>query len=142
VRELDLENRIQFMNAQPQAELASRMAQASVLVLPSASEGLGRVIVEAMATGTPTIGSRVGGIPDLIKDGLNGFLIPPGDEQALANRIRWILTNPIEARMMGQRGRAFAAGVFSTESYLEGYKKIFDLAQMNGELKEHAAFTL
>jgi glycosyltransferase involved in cell wall biosynthesis len=139
VRKLDLNDRVQFMGAQPQSELAMCMAKALVLVLPSISEGLGRVVIEAMAAGTPVIGSRVGGIPELIKDAVTGFLVPPTDERALAEKLRWMLENPDAARAMGERARSFAEQLFSTESYLKGYKQIFDIAQPTIEQREHAA---
>ena len=120
------------------------MAKAFVLVLLSMFEGLGRVIIEAMATGTPVIGSRVGGIPELVEDGVRGFLVPPGDQKALAEKIRWILNNPEEAREMGSRARLFAAKLFSTETYVMGYGQIFEAAQPSIEQEEqkHAASSL
>lgn len=142
VNNLGLKDRVRFMGAMSQSELAYWMANSSVLVLPSTSEGLGRVIIEAMATATPVIGSRVGGIPELVEDGVRGFLVPPGDEIALAERLRWILTNPDNAGAMGERGRRFVEHFFSTESYLNGYKQIFEIAQARIEHTEHAASTL
>jgi glycosyltransferase involved in cell wall biosynthesis len=139
VDELGLARRVHFIGPMPQSELAVNMAQASVLVLPSTSEGLGRVVIEAMATGTPVIGSRVGGIPELVEDGTRGFLIPPCDENALADRIRWLLRNPEKARLMGERGRAFAAQLFSTEIYIKGYERIFEMAQPRSKLRKHAS---
>ena len=118
------------------------MAEASVLVLPSMSEGLGRVIIEAMATGTPVIGSRVGGIPELIEDGVRGFLVPPGNENVLAEKLRCILNSPDEARAMGACGRRFAERLFSTESYLRGYEQIFEMTQPRMEHTKHAPSSL
>ena len=142
VKKRGLNNRVQFIGPQPQSELAIWMAQASVLVLPSMSEGLGRVIIEAMATGTPVIGSRVGGIPELVRDGVRGFLVSPGDEKALAEKLRWILSNPDRARAMGECARRFAERLFSTESYLKGYKQIFEMAESRIEHTERAASSL
>jgi len=141
-RDLGLENRIRFIAHCPQSELAVWMAKSAVLVLPSISEGLGRVVIEAMATGTPVIGSRVGGIPELIENGARGFLVPPGDENAIANKLRWVLSNPDTAREMGIRARDFAQRLFSTQSYLEGYRNVFEMAQSTIELREHAPSTL
>jgi glycosyltransferase involved in cell wall biosynthesis len=76
-----------------------------MLVLPSLNEGMGRVLVEAMAAGKPVVASRVGGIPDLIQDGHNGYLVPPADEQALADAILKLLNNRDRASFMGQRGK-------------------------------------
>ena len=76
-----------------------------ILVLPSLNEGMGRVLVEAMAAGKPIVASNVGGIPDLIEHGVNGLLVPPGDENALAAAIRQFISDPEKAKIMGQRGR-------------------------------------
>jgi glycosyltransferase involved in cell wall biosynthesis len=142
VQKLGLENRVRFIGHLSQAELACRMSEAAVLVLPSTSEGLGRVIIEAMATATPVIGSDVGGIPELIKDGVNGFLIAPGDEQALAEKLRWVLNNPDKARAMGHTGRSFAQEVFSTESYIKGYRDICKICVPMVDQREHATSAL
>jgi glycosyltransferase involved in cell wall biosynthesis len=142
VKNLGLENRVQFTGPRLQSELAFWMCDAAVLVLPSTSEGLGRVIIEAMATATPVIGSDVGGIPELIKDGVNGFLIPPGDEQALAEKLSWVFTNPDKARALGQAGRTFAQQVFSTESYVNGYRDIFKMCVPMADQRKHAPSTV
>jgi glycosyltransferase involved in cell wall biosynthesis len=75
-----------------------------VLVLPSLNEGMGRVLVEAMIAGRPVVASRTGGIPDLIRDGVDGLLVPPGDASALADAILALIQNPQRAREMGMRG--------------------------------------
>lgn len=142
VKQLGLDERVQFVKAMPQTELAGYMRRACVFVLPSASEALGRVVVEAMATGTPVIGSDVGGIPDMVKDGVTGFLVPPGDETGLAEKIRRVLEHPEETRGMGETARTFAARFFSTESYIGGYRRIFEPAQTFLEDGEHAPSTL
>jgi glycosyltransferase involved in cell wall biosynthesis len=142
VNKLGLKDRVRLIGPVSQPELAFWMANSSVLVLPSTSEGLGRVIIEAMATGTPVIGSRLGGIPELIEDGARGFLVPPGDENALAERLRWILNNPAKSSEMGKSGRAFVERFFSTEIYLKGFKEIFEVAQARIEHTEHATSTL
>jgi glycosyltransferase involved in cell wall biosynthesis len=143
VKRLDLDGRIQFVGTIPQAELAARMRRACVFVLPSVSEGLGRVVVEAMAAGTPVIGSDVGGIPEMVKSGVTGFLVPPGDEKVLTNRIRWMLEYPDKAREMGYQARAFAERFFSTQGYVDGYRQTFDVAlALLAEDSEHAPSTL
>jgi glycosyltransferase involved in cell wall biosynthesis len=75
-----------------------------ILVLPSLNEGMGRVLVEAMAAGKPVVASNVGGIPDLVEHGHNGLLVPPGDQKALAASIKELIDDPEKARLMGQRG--------------------------------------
>jgi glycosyltransferase involved in cell wall biosynthesis len=128
VAKLGLDSRVVFLGEVSQAELADYMRQAAVFVLPSLSEGLGRVVVEAMATGTPVIGSDIGGIPEMVQEGQTGFLVPPGDEKVLAERLKWILSNPEEAQAMGKRAREFARSFFSTEAYVDGYRCLFTMA--------------
>jgi glycosyltransferase involved in cell wall biosynthesis len=129
VRRHGLNGRVQFVGKVSQTELAEWMRKARVFVLPSISEGLGRVVVEAMATGTPVIGSQVGGIPEMLEDGVTSFLVQPGDETRLAECLRWVLEHPDEAQEMGLRARAFAESFFSTEAYAAGYQRVFELAQ-------------
>ncbi|HXV78456.1 MAG TPA: glycosyltransferase [Candidatus Binatia bacterium] len=138
IADLNLGATVHFTGPLPQSELARRMAGASVLVLPSHSEGFGRVVLEAMATGTPVIGSRVGGIPELLDDGVRGFLVPPGDERALAEKISWVFENRDRAQTMGQVAHAFAAQLFSTARYLQGYREIFAMAEQTMQQRENA----
>jgi glycosyltransferase involved in cell wall biosynthesis len=144
VKKLGLNGRVQFVQAMPQAEFAAWLRRACVFVLPSVSEGLGRVALEAMATGTPVIGSNVGGISDMVKDGATGFLVSPGDEGALAEKLRWVLEHPEESQAMGRRARRFAERFFSTDAYIESYRQIFATAQglLSEQDEEHAPSTL
>jgi len=75
-----------------QPEVSDALDEATALVLPSRSEGMGRVIVEAFCRGRPVVGARVGGIPDLVEDGRNGLLVEPGDTNALADALVRILS--------------------------------------------------
>jgi glycosyltransferase involved in cell wall biosynthesis len=138
VTRLNLADRIEFMPTVTQGQLAKLMARCAVVVLPSLSEGLGRVLIEAMATATPVIGTNVGGIPDLIEDGENGFLVPSNDAPTLAKRLHWVLANPRQARAMGQAGQNFASKFFSTELYLNGYREVFQHARGGSKARQHA----
>ncbi len=129
-----LKERVTFLGHLPQSRVAHHMANASVLVAPSLSEGLGRVIFEAMACGIPVIGSNIGGIPELITDEVTGFLVPPRDESALASKISWILNNPIKTREMGLRAREFAENFFSSQTYVQEYLQLFELARLKENL--------
>jgi glycosyltransferase involved in cell wall biosynthesis len=128
VRQLGLDERIQFVGAMSQAELAIWMRRAYMFVLPSKSEGLGRVVIEAMAAHLPVVGTDVGGIPDIVENGITGSLVPPGDESALAAQLSWMLAHPDRARQMGCRAHAFAEQFFSTEVYTRSYRQILETA--------------
>lgn len=123
---LGIAGRVHFVGAVSQRELARYFAAARVMALPSLSEGLGRVVVEAMLLGTPVIGSKVGGIPDMISDGENGYLVEAGDEAALTAALRRFYQ--ADARAMGEKARAFAEDFFSPRGYVEAYRQLFELA--------------
>ena len=89
-----------------------------IFVLPSLNEGMGRVLVEAMAAGKPVVASRVGGIPDLVRHGETGYLVPPGDVSALAHGIKKLLADPQKAKAMGAKGQNHCRQ-FSLESMIE-----------------------
>lgn len=86
-------------------EVARALDEATVLVLPSRSEGLGRVVVEAFCRGRGVVGSRVGGIPDIVEDGRTGILVPAGDPEALADALVRVLGDPALAKRLGEAGR-------------------------------------
>jgi glycosyltransferase involved in cell wall biosynthesis len=72
-----------------------------------------------MACGKPVVASRVGGLPDQVIDGYNGFLVPPRDPRALADRILHLLENPSEARRMGLNGRRLVEERFDIEKRVD-----------------------
>ncbi|MCC6443329.1 MAG: glycosyltransferase family 4 protein [Armatimonadetes bacterium] len=123
-----LSERVLFKGALPPDEVAGYMAQSLALVLPSLSEGLGRVIIEAMTCATPVIGTQVGGIPDLIRDGETGFLAPPGSADALADRLRWLLAHPEDSLRMGQKAQEYAGKYYSNKAYIDSYAGMFHQA--------------
>jgi glycosyltransferase involved in cell wall biosynthesis len=91
------------------------LAEASISVLPSHSEGLSNTLLESMAAGIPTVATRVGGNPELVKDQVNGILIPVKSPEHLAQAIREILDDSELARRFGQQARIMATEGFSLE---------------------------
>lgn len=135
VERLCLSGRVEFAGPLAQSELAQRMAEATVLVLPSRSEGLGRVVFEAMATGTPVIGANVGGIPSMVTPGETGWLVDPDDESALAKALDAALSDPVRTRVLGENARAFARRFFSTEAYVDGMRRVIEVARARAEAR-------
>ncbi|MFH1780760.1 MAG: glycosyltransferase family 4 protein [Candidatus Nealsonbacteria bacterium] len=107
-------------------EVKTRMKNCYCLVVPSITEGLPRVILEAMALSKPVIASRVGGIPDLVKDGENGFLFEVGAVRELAEKLRILLNNQSMAVEMGKRGRELVQSQFSNEKYIQNYLQMIN----------------
>ena len=105
-------NDVRYIKAQPQETLAKYYAAADVFVMPSHYESFGMVVLEAMACGTPVVGSAVGGLAYTIVDGDSGLLVPPGDWRAFAEAISGLLGSPrlqVAMRLAGpERARAFA----------------------------------
>ena len=129
-QQLGIAERVHLVGAVTQSALAAYFAKARVSVLPSLSEGLGRVVVESMLCGTPVIGSNVGGIPDLIQDRENGYLVRPNDVASLQQALMKIL-NQEDIGVMSEQARAFAQTVFTPDAYLDHYRELLQLAQGN-----------
>jgi glycosyltransferase involved in cell wall biosynthesis len=107
VTRLRLGTQVVFHGRLPLADLPRWYSAADAVVLPSKSEGLPRVMLEAMACGTPFIGTRISGVVDHIRDGENGFIVAPDDEPALALRLRVVREQPLHARQIGRRGQEY-----------------------------------
>jgi glycosyltransferase involved in cell wall biosynthesis len=108
-------------------EVARALDDATFLVLPSRSEGLGRVVVEAFCRGRGVVGSRVGGIPDIVADGQTGLLVPPGDARALADALVRVLTDPALAERFGAAARAAVEPWLATpEEYARQVRDLVD----------------
>jgi glycosyltransferase involved in cell wall biosynthesis len=107
-------------------DLPDLMAACHVLVLPSRAEAFGLVAAEALYLGVPVVASRVGGIPEIVDDGLDGLLVPPGDEDALAGALVRVLTEaPLHRRLAGA-GREKIVARFSFETMVRQYESIYD----------------
>jgi glycosyltransferase involved in cell wall biosynthesis len=98
---------ITFHGSIPAADLPAVYQAASVLVLPTLCDGFGMVVSEALANGLPAITTRNAGAADAIDDGRSGFVIPPADEDALADRLQWCVAHPAE--LFEMRHAALAA---------------------------------
>ncbi len=103
-----------------------------IMVLPSYAEGLPMSILEAIGEGLPVVSTRVGGIPEAIEDGRNGFLIEPGDVEALADRLRILMTSPELVGRMGRESLAIAREKFSTERIGQKLQELYE--EMEGHL--------
>jgi len=103
---LGITEHVRFLGWRP--DVAPTLATCDLFCLPSLNEGMGKVLVEAMALGKPIVASDVGGIPDLVRSGENGLLVPPGVVTAWVSAILRLVSDPEERRRMGEAGRGIA----------------------------------
>ncbi|MEW2400067.1 glycosyltransferase family 4 protein [Streptomyces sp. NPDC046862] len=125
--ELGIADRVEAPGELTGEALAGVMRTAAVAVLPSRTEAesFGMVLVEAMACGTPVVGSAVGGIPHVVADGETGLLVPPGDPKALATACRELLSDGELADRLGAAGRRQAESRFAWTGLMERYIDLF-----------------
>ncbi len=97
----------------------------TVFCLTSDYEGMPNVILEAMVAGRPVVATRVGGIPELVQDGVTGLLVEPGDVAGFARAVSFLLLNPQEAEKMGQAGQERVLSRFSCEKIIEQFKTFY-----------------
>ena len=102
---------VEWLGWQPRERVLAAMKDATFLVFPTEwYEGFPMVLVEAMATGLPVIASRLGSLPEIVRDGTSGVLVPSGDPRDWAEALEWAISHPGQLAAMGQRGRrAFEA---------------------------------
>jgi len=132
----DLPGRTRWTEALSTAEVARALDEATVLVLPSRSEGLGRVVVEAFCRGRGVVASRVGGIPDLVEDGVTGLLVPRGDPAALADALERVLADRALAERLGAAGRSSVEPWLATpEEYARSVRDLVDRVVAPGTIQ-------
>lgn len=115
---------VHFLTGLSYSELAACYSACEIFALPSRGEGFGLVYLEAMAWGKPVIGGAHGGAPEIIEDGVSGYLVPHGDPIQLATSIEALLADPAHAKEMGLRGKQRAENEFRFNVFAKSFKKI------------------
>jgi glycosyltransferase involved in cell wall biosynthesis len=123
-RDSGVQRHVHFLTGLSYAELSACYAAAEVFALPSSGEGFGFVYLEAMARGKPVIGGAHGGAPEVVRDGVTGYLVQHGDTEQLATSVDALLSNPELAKKMGERGRERVEKEFRFSVFARGFKKI------------------
>ncbi|MBS3063604.1 MAG: glycosyltransferase family 4 protein [Candidatus Diapherotrites archaeon] len=124
VGKLGLTQNVAFQGFLSLAELAKEYAASTLLVFPTLSEGFGRVIVEANACGKPVITTAIGPIPELVTDGVNGFLVKPRNPKALAEKMIYLFDHPDKAASIGLKGRELVRRRYSEQSFYDHYHSL------------------
>ncbi len=121
--ELGLEERVRFLGKRN--DVPAILSGLDIAVLSSMSEGLSNVILESMAAGKPVVATQVGGNSELVRDGINGYLVPPADSRALAEAIENLLRHPRQAIQMGRAGKSMVRDRFSQRQMVEHYERLY-----------------
>ncbi|MGH7171738.1 MAG: glycosyltransferase, partial [Gemmataceae bacterium] len=114
-----------FIIAGFRADLDRFLPHFDLLVLPSYTEGLPNVVLEAFGAGVPVVATAVGGTPEVIEDGISGYLVPAGDDARMAERIGQALDNADELPCMGRKGRLCVQEKFGFAIQAELYRDLF-----------------
>jgi N-acetyl-alpha-D-glucosaminyl L-malate synthase BshA len=129
-REYDLSGDVLFIGQVP--NIADYLSVADLLLVPSETESFGLAALEALACETPVIATRVGGLPDVVRDGENGYLVEVGEIDAIAERAVEILSDADLRRALGARGREWAVGQFNTERVIPQYIALYEKVLRRG----------
>ncbi|MBI3650401.1 MAG: N-acetyl-alpha-D-glucosaminyl L-malate synthase BshA [Acidobacteria bacterium] len=122
---LGVEENVIFAGKQPQAQVRDYLSIADLLVLPSQSESFGLVALEAMACEVPVIATRVGGLPEVVKEGETGYLFDIGDVEGMAQAALQLLNDESLRQRLGKRGRDIALANFTTEKIIPQYERLY-----------------
>jgi glycosyltransferase involved in cell wall biosynthesis len=128
VEEYNLVERVRFLGFIPLEELTRLRVACDIFVDPTLEDNPNMATAEAIACGRPIVGTRTGGMAVLVVDGWNGFLVEPGDEGGLADRLRHLIDHPEERRRMGENSRQHALEALDwrkvAKRYLEVYQEV------------------
>lgn len=116
-----------FLGSVPYEQVPALYHEMDLFVLPSHTEGLPRVILEAQATATPVIATRVGGVPEVVTDGKTGILCEPNQPSDLSNAVECLAKNPSRWDLLGDSGRFAVEDEFSWESMFDRYERYLAL---------------
>ncbi|MEM7730956.1 MAG: glycosyltransferase family 4 protein [Pseudomonadota bacterium] len=138
-RELGLETAVIFTGYLSQADVAEKLAEADIFVLPSFAEGLPVVLMEALASRMPVVATRIAGVGELIEDGISGVLVPPGDADTLAEQIKTLLAAPETWAQMGVAGRERVVADFDIRSECRHLASLMAVYQACADTKAHSS---
>jgi glycosyltransferase involved in cell wall biosynthesis len=122
-------------------DIARVLAALDIYVCSSIAEGIALTILEAMASGLPIVATAVGGNPELVIDGETGMLVPVADTEALAGALAGLVADPARRRASGEAARARAQAMFSLESMVADYCRLYDQLLAETVDKRHVPVT-
>ncbi len=136
---LGLKEKVHFLGKVSQEDLMQAYDSCDMVVLPSVNEGFGLVLSEAMCFGKPLIGSNIGGIPEQIIDGVNGYLFRPTDHEELAQYVLSLVEHPEIGKQMGAIGKELVHMRFCVERGFKDHCEIYDNIFLQKRVKDSAS---
>ena len=124
-KQLGIEDHVKMLGWIQAVERQNYLSSAMIYVLPSYNEGLPMSVLEAMAAGMPVVSTPIGGIPEAVTDGVEGFLVAPGDVDSLADRMKHLLQDDDLARRMGEAARRKVETTFSSDVILPKLERLY-----------------
>ncbi|MBV9172337.1 MAG: glycosyltransferase family 4 protein [Chloroflexi bacterium] len=125
IRQLQLDQAVVFTGFLPHAEMPNLYAAFDIFAHPCIEEPFGLVIVEAMAAAVPVVGIRAGGVPEIVRDGIDGCLVPPGNPSALADAIVALFSDDARARRLASSGRTRVLASFTPEVQARSIAEVY-----------------
>lgn len=123
VNELGLTEQVEFTGMRH--DIPAQLHRLDMFVLSSVSEGISLTLLEAMATSLPIVATDVGGNPEVVKDGVTGFIVPPSNPEALADKLAYLIHNPDLRRRMGEEGRKRVVEQFDIRQTARKYEELY-----------------
>jgi glycosyltransferase involved in cell wall biosynthesis len=146
VRRLGLDDAVEFAGHVENERLVRELHACGMVVLFSHEETAPTILAQAMAAGKPVVASRVGGIPEMVADGQSGFLVNPGDERALAERLVELIESPELRRRFGENGRVLARQRYEAAAVarqtVEAYQLALSPVHTLGALAQRQGFSV
>ena len=118
-------------------DIVDLMLASDLVVLPSVAEAFGYVLVETLYLGIPVVATTVGGIPEIVDDGVDGLLVPPADAVALGSAVERLLVDPAARQRMAAAGRDKVVKRFSADAMMRGYEQVYERAWRDASGAEH-----
>ncbi|HZU37761.1 MAG TPA: GT4 family glycosyltransferase PelF [Gemmataceae bacterium] len=123
IRALNVSTQVQLLGYR--RDIPQVLAAADIFLLTSISEGIPLTVIEAMAAGLPVVATRVGGLAEVVEEGRSGWLVPTGDDAALAEALEKLARDPAKRAEMGKQGRTRALDLFSESRMVAEYDALY-----------------
>lgn len=120
----NLSQKVELLGVKTQSEIKTHLDNSSIFVLPSKSEGIPIAVMEAMAMELPVIATNITGLPEIIEDGTNGYLVPPKDPETLAGKIIELFKNPELREKFGKAARKTVKEKFNLKTNVAKFEKL------------------